>query len=77
MPVSCATNDLIDASVCFDKCIPPGMHPAIWTYLIQSSVGNTMTINQLLEAAAPYAVIPQGKQMEVLIALLCQFLNEA
>lgn len=77
MAVSCNTNDLAQASACYDKCIPPGMHPAIWTYLIKTSVGNTMTINELLAAAAPYDVIPPGKQMEVLIALLCQFLNEA
>lgn len=77
MPVACDTTSLIDASVCYDKCIPPGMHPAIWTYLIQKSIGNTQTINELLDSAAPYAVIPPGKQLEVLIALLCQWLNEA
>lgn len=76
MAISCDDpNALMEAAKCLDRCVPPGMHPAIQTYLLQQIAGNTMTIDQLLAEAKCYTCIPAGMQREVQLMLLCEIVN--
>lgn len=72
MAISCEPNDLMTLSKCFDA-IPSGMQLAVQTYLLQQIAGNTMTVDELMEAAACFiAKIPAGDQLAVQNYLLCQ-----
>jgi len=76
MDVSCDPNDLMAEARCYDRCVPPGMHPAIQTYLLQQIAENTMTPEQLVsEAKCLSSCIPAGMMPYIIAMLMCEIVN--
>lgn len=67
-------NAIIEAAKCF-KCIPPGMHLAVQTYMLAVALGITTDPNELLRLAAVFKTIPPGMQLPVQNWLLCNLIN--
>jgi hypothetical protein len=69
------TNALLEAAKCA-PCIPKGMEMAVVITLLQEIAGNTMTPNELMNAATCiHCTIPKGMQLEVAIYLLDNLFN--
>jgi hypothetical protein len=76
MPVSCATNDLIDGAKCFQQCIPQGMQLAVQTYLLAVIAGGTLDPRELANQARCFNnCLSVGEQLAIQSYLLCQIAN--
>lgn len=77
MAISCDTNSLMQASACFDSCIPPGKQLAVQTYLLAVIAGGSLDPNVLMQAASCFeSCIPSGMQLPVQNMLLCNIVNK-
>ena len=62
----------MQASSCIDCNIPPGMQGSVQIYLMQQIAGNTMSPDELMQAAAELnGKIPPGMVPYVIAYLLC------
>ena len=74
MSVNCDPSSLANEARCFDRCIPPGMQPAVETYLLASIAGvgtDAASIRQLVNDARCFARCGAGTN-GVKTYLLCQ-----
>jgi hypothetical protein len=66
----------MEAAKCYD-CIPPNMQDAVKTYLLYLISGSSLSISQLVAAAAEFQRIPGDMQLAVQNTLLCDILASA
>ena len=72
MAISCDPNDLAEASKCF--CFDKKSSIAVELYLLYVISGSTLTVNELLQAAADagfYGISDKQSQEAVRLYLLC------
>lgn len=78
MPVACDAQSLVTAAQCYECQIPPGMSPAITTYLL-ASINNSLSGGSMdptvLANAAKCFRCADGDQAAIQTYLLCQIVT--
>jgi hypothetical protein len=77
MAINCDDpNEVLTGAKCFQRCVPPGMHMALQTFLLAVIAGGSLDPDVLMQQAANFKEkIPEGMQADVQNSLLCQILN--